>query len=425
MFDAVFYMFMLIRASKKTENFNYAIRNVVAAADRLRNQGRDVISLNIGDPQEFGFRPPIELIDAVDHANRNGFTGYAPSAGLSDARDAVAEYATKLGSPTDSSDVYITAGASEAADLVLTALLDEGDEVILPNPGYPLYEAILNRLGAHAVHYKLDPDKNWQPDAAEIETLITDRTRAILLINPNNPTGAITSDATTVEILKLAAERDTLIISDEVYRELCFDKPPTAASLLARDMPVALVTLESLSKTHTLPGWRVGWMRFTNSDRMPDLIAAVGKLAGGRLCSPTPPQYAVRPALHGSRKFIDGFIADVKLRRDKCIERISQIDGVSCTVPGSAFYLMVRVETLVGETDEDFALRLLNEHGVLVVHGSGFGMRPDEGYFRLVYLADPETLDLAFDAIEKAVRSSGQPLESNELFEAAAAVKHS
>lgn len=416
---------MSIGASKRTENFNYAIRNVVAAADELRRQGREVISLNIGDPQEFGFRPPIELIEAVDNANKRGFTGYAPSAGLPDARAAVSEYATDLGSPTSPSDVFITSGASEAADLILTALLDPGDEILLPNPGYPLYDAIVNRLGAKAIRYTLDPNDGWQPNVSEIDHLINDRTRAILLINPNNPTGAVTSDGFTNDLLDLAADRDILVISDEVYRELCFGTPPTAASVLARDRSVALVTLESLSKTHNLPGWRVGWMRFTNADRMTSLIAAVGKLAGGRLCSPTPPQYAIRPALHGCREFMDGFIADVKLRRDICIERVASIGGVSCSIPGSAFYLMLKTELEDEETDEQFALRLLNDHGILVVHGSGFGMQPHEGYFRLVYLAEPEQLHLAFDAIEKAVRNCEQPPIEPRLDSEVAAVTRS
>ena len=398
----------MIHPSERANNFQYAIRNVVRAAEALERKGRRVIYLNIGDPQSFGFRPPDFVIEAVNRAVSEKFSGYSHSSGLPEAREAIARYATKLGSPTETKDVVVTSGASEAADLTLTALVDPGDEVLLPAPGYPIYPAIVGKLGAHARYYHLQPHDNWHPSVDEVRSLINPRTRAIVLINPSNPAGSITPDNTTRELLALAAERDLLVLSDEVYRELCFTTAPTAASVLAKETGAAVVTLESLSKTHMLSGWRIGWLRFTHPERMGGIADAVVKLAGGRLCSPTPAQYAVAPALEGSRDYINNFLSEIKRRRDLATSRIASIDGLSCVVPEAAFYLMVKTENLGGRTDEQFALDLLEASGVLVVHGSGFGCDPADGYFRLVYLADEKTLDAAFDGIEQAMRMAPQ-----------------
>jgi alanine-synthesizing transaminase len=396
----------MISPSIRTANFHYAIRNLVSAAEELEHNGRRVIYLNIGDPQAYGFRPPDHVVEAVRRALKDSFTGYAHSAGLPAARNAVAAYATALGAPISLNQVLITSGASEAADLVLTALVNEGDEVLLPAPGYPIYPAILNKLGAAARYYQLDPTNQWQPDIAEIDSIITDRTRALVLINPNNPSGSIIPDETTKQILELAARHKLLVIADEVYRDLCFEAPPTAASVLAQEIEVPLITLESLSKTHLVPGWRIGWMRYTHEKLMPDLTGAIGRLASGRLCSPTPAQYAVGPALEGSREFQKDFLGKIKSRRDLCVERIGAIHGLSCDVPAAAFYLMIKAEKLSGRTDEQFVLDLLQETGVLVVHGSGFGTEPELGYFRMVYLADEIMLGDVFDRIDRFLSST-------------------
>ena len=394
----------MIHPSERAINFNYAIRNVVRAAEALERKGRRVIYLNIGDPQSFGFRPPDFVIDAVNRAVRDKFSGYSHSSGILEAREAVARYASRLGSPTETKDVVITSGASEAADLTLTALVNPGEEVLLPAPGYPIYPAIVGKLGAQIRYYHLQPQDGWRPSVDEIRSLINPNTRAIVLINPSNPTGSITPDNTTRQLLELAAERDLLVLSDEVYRDLCFSTPPTAASVLAKESGAAVVTLESLSKTHMLSGWRIGWLRFTHPEKMGGLNDAVMRLAGGRLCSPTPAQYAVAPALEDSKEYIANFIEEIRRRRDLATARVNAIDGLSCVVPEAAFYLMVKTDYLAGRTDEQFALDLLEASGVLVVHGSGFGCDPADGYFRLVYLAGGQLLAEAFDGIERAMQ---------------------
>lgn len=389
----------MIRPSSRTAQFHYAIRNIVGAAEERERRGLAVTYLNIGDPQAYGFRPPAHVVEAAARALRERFTGYEHSSGLREAKEAVAAYATTLGAQTAPDDVLMTAGASEAADLLLTALVEEGDEVLVPAPGYPLYPAILNRLGARARYYTLAPRAGWLPSIEEVGELVNERTRALLLINPNNPTGSITNDETTLQLLELAERRGLLVITDEVYRELCFDAPPAPASLLAAERDVPVVTLESLSKTHMVPGWRVGWMRFTNARLMPELVRAVHRLASGRLCSPTPAQYAVRPALEGDRAFLAEFMREIRQRRDFVLSSVSHIEGLSCVAPAAAFYAMVRAEDPERRADERFVLDLLEETGVLVVHGSGFGADPASCHFRLVYLPNVEILGNVFQSI--------------------------
>jgi len=208
-------------------------------------------------------------------------------------------------------------------------------------------------------------------------------------------------DEIAAELLEIAARHNLLVIADEVYRELCFTEQPTPSSLIAQDMGIPLISLESLSKTHLVPGWRIGWMRFTHRQKMSQLVSAIIRLASGRLCSPTPPQYAVRPALQGDRDFLEGFINETRRRRDFALAQINSISGVSCAEPQAAFYLMVKVHDTGGRTDDRFVLDFLQETGVLVVHGSGFGADPRLGYFRLVFLADEKTLTAAFDHLRR------------------------
>ncbi len=392
----------MINPSDRAANFHYAIRNVVHVAEKLERQGRRIIHLNIGDPQAFGFRPPDEVVEAIAKATREKFTGYSHSAGLRQAREVIAEYATRLGSETSPDDIIITSGASEAAELVLTSLVNPGDEVLMPAPGYPIYPAILEKLGARTTYYHLDHRTNWQPSVDQVRSLINDRTRGIILINPSNPTGAITKDETTKELLQLAAEHNLLVMSDEVYRDLCFAEPPTSASVLAKGTGAAVVVLESLSKTHQLSGWRVGWMRFSPDASMRGLIDGVMRLASGRLCSSTVAQYAIEPALN-DQESIRTFTEEIRRRRDFAARRVAAINGLSCSLPDAAFYLMIHVADMGGKNDEEFVLDLIETANVLVVHGSGFGSNPKAGYFRLVYLADEELLSEAFDGIERSL----------------------
>ncbi|PYP84350.1 MAG: aminotransferase class I/II [Blastocatellia bacterium AA13] len=390
----------MIKAASRTRNFTYAIRNIVAEAKKLEREGREVIYLNIGDPVLYGFNTPPHVVQALERALRDGRNGYAPSTGILEAREAVARESISRGINISADDVVITSGASEAVDIVLSALLEPGDEVLAPTPGYPLYTAVVSKLGSQERTYRLDPTNNWEPSVEDIRAAITPRTRAIVIINPNNPTGAVYSRKKLLEVLAVAEEAGLVVLADEVYWRLTYEQQaPPIASLVDDRVPV--ITFESLSKIYLAPGWRLGWMKLSNSHLMGDLKTGINKLADARLCSPGPAQYAVAAALEGDHSYLEDVMRRFRDRRDLTHQRINAIKGMNCSLPGGAFYVMAQIERLDGATDEEFVLSLLRETGILFVHGSGFGMNKADGYFRIVYLPEPEVLNLVFDRVQK------------------------
>ncbi|HLL84061.1 MAG TPA: aminotransferase class I/II-fold pyridoxal phosphate-dependent enzyme [Longimicrobium sp.] len=394
----------MIKPAKRIENVKYAIRNVVAEAARLEAQGRRVLYLNIGDPLKFDFVTPPHLIDAVHKAMRDGFNGYAPSAGIPSAREAIAREATRNGiANVGPQDVMVTTGASEAIELALTALLEPGDRLLLPCPGYPLYNAIAAKLGAEVVPYHLDEENGWSLDLDEIDARCTPGTRAIVLCNPNNPTGAVLDRRTVEGLLEIARRRGLVVLSDEIYDKLAYDKPHVVTASLATDVPI--LTFGGLSKNYLACGWRVGWLVFCNSHLMPELRSAILRLADARLCSPAPQQFAVAPALDGPQDHLRETLARLRPRRDLMVRRINAIRGLSVVEPAAAFYAMPRLRLPGMTSDEDFVLSLLRETGVLFVHGSGFGQRPGTAHFRVVFLAPEEVLAPAFDRLEAFIHA--------------------
>jgi alanine-synthesizing transaminase len=384
-----------VRVSPRVQGFTYAIRNIVAEAKKVEAAGRRVRYLNIGDPIPFGFRTPPHLIEAVERAMRDGHNGYTPSVGIEPARVAVADEYERRGMPVSPDRVVLTSGTSEGIELALGALADTGDEVLVPTPTYPLYTAVLAKLGARAVVYRTDPDNDWLPDLDDLKRLISPATRAIVVIDPNNPTGAVYPEATRRAILELADRTGVPIIADEVYGDLCFDGPAPLLGSLAPDVPV--ISFSSLSKAYVAPGWRAGWLAVGRSDRLNDALAAIKKLADGRLCSPGPVQYAIQAALTSDRSHQREFVNALRLRADLTMARLGRIEGIRCVAPRAAFYVMPQVLLPPGTTDKDFVLGLLRSKGILCVYGSGFGSPADQGFFRIVYLASPEELGAIYD----------------------------
>lgn len=384
---------MSYKPATRTQNYKYAIRNIVVEAKKIEAEGKKVTYLNIGDPALYGFQPPQALIEANIKAMRDGYSGYSPSAGIQAARDAVAEEALRRHIRTSPDDVIFTYGASEAADIVFTAVLEPGDEVLVPSPGYPLYTAIATKIGAKEVKYQQNPKENWQPDIDELKSLITSRTKILVIINPNNPTGALYTKATLSAMLDVAREHGLIVIADEVYHRLIYEGVHVPmGSLAGDDLPV--ITMESLSKNYLAPGWRLGWMTVTNSSVMPEVMGAIRKLADARLCAPMSPQHAISAAMTLPKDYLDATMARLRAQRDITYTMLSRIEGISCNKPEGAFYAMAQVNLHNGElgTDEAFVLGLLREKGVLFVHGSGFGTVATEGFFRIVFLPDVETL---------------------------------
>jgi alanine-synthesizing transaminase len=385
-----------VRVSARVTNFTYAIRNIVAEARKVEAAGRQVRYLNIGDPIQFGFKTPPHLIEAIERAMRAGHNGYTPSVGIAPGREAVSDEYVSRGMPMSPDRVVLTAGTSEGIELALGALADHGDEVLVPTPTYPLYTAVLARLGARAVYYRTGHDNGWLPDLDDMKRLITPATRAIVVIDPNNPTGAVYPETTRRAIIDLAERSGVPILADEVYLDLGFDGPLPLLGSLAPDAPI--ISFSSLSKAYLAPGWRAGWLAVGRSDRLDDALAAIKKLADARLCSPGPMQYAVAPALTGDRTFQRAFVDALRERADLTMARLGAIPGVQCVRPRAAFYVMPQITLPGGVTDEDFVLGLLRATGILCVYGSGFGMPPEQGFLRIVYLAALDELGRIYDA---------------------------
>jgi alanine-synthesizing transaminase len=379
-----------IAVAGRVHRFSYAIRNIVAEARRVEAAGKTVRYLNIGDPVAFGFRTPPALVAVVERAMRDGHNGYGPSAGLAGAREAVASEYTSRGFPVTASRVFITAGTSEAIDLVLSAIVDEGGEVLVPMPTYPLYTAVLAKLGARPLFYRTDPARGWTPDIDHLLSLVTPATRALVVIDPNNPTGASYSAATRRALLDIGDRYGLVVLADEVYGDLGHEDAVVPLGSLEPD--AAIISFSSLSKAYLAPGWRTGWMGIGRSPRLDQVTAAIGKLADARLCSTLPMQYAVKEALGGDRSHQIAFRAALKERGAITATSLNAIPGVSCVAPTAGFYAMPKVELPPGRTDEDYVLALLRATGVLCVYGSGFNMPPADGFLRVVFLASPGEL---------------------------------
>lgn len=391
-----------VRVAARIHGFSYAIRNVVAEARKVEAGGTTVRYLNIGDPIPFGFQTPPHLIEAVERAMRDGHNGYTPSVGIAMAREAVAAEYEQRGMPVGPDRVILTSGTSEGIELALGALVDAGDEVLVPMPTYPLYTAVLGKLGAQSVFYKTDPENHWQPDLDDLVRKITSRTRAIVVIDPNNPTGAVYPEATRRKLIDLAERSGVPILADEVYGDLGFDGPLPLFGSLAPDAPI--LSFSSLSKAYVAPGWRAGWLAVGRSERLNDVLAAIKKLADGRLCSSGPMQYAIHAAMTGDRSYQRTFVGELATRAALTVDRLNAIPGMTCVAPHAAFYAMPKVTLPPGVTDEDYVLALLRATGILCVYGSGFGLPADQGFFRVVFLAAPDVLTKVYDDIATFTR---------------------
>ena len=393
----------VIPAAKRLSRFSYAIRHIVEEARKVEKAGTEVRYLNIGDPVAFGFQTPPHMIDAVDRAMRAGENGYVASAGIQPAREAVAAEYTTRGQPISPDRVFITAGTSEAIDLALTALLDEGDEALVPVPTYPLYTAVLAKIGAQERFYRTDATRDWLPDLDQLRSQIGPRTRVLVVITPNNPTGTVYPDAVRRELLDLADRHNLVMLVDEVYMDVAYDGPIAPIGSLNPDVPV--ISLSSLSKAYLAPGWRTGWLAVGGGERLNEVLAAINKLAEGRLCSTGPMQRGLVAALTGDRSHQGRFRKKLREQAQITSDRFNAMPGMTCVTPKAAFYAMPRLTLPPGKTDVDYIVGLLRATGVLCVYGSGFNMAPEAGSFRVVFLASPKELADIYDQIADFTQS--------------------
>lgn len=394
--------------AKRTEKITYAIRDVVVEAQKLEKQGKKVIYLNIGDPLVYDFKTPLHMIDAVEKSWGRS-SSYSDSMGLLEARQAVAKEAARLGvKNVTESDVIMTSGGSEGITMALGALINKGDNVLTPKPGYPLYNAIINYLDAEENEYELDEENEWQPDIEDMRRKINDRTRAIVIINPNNPTGALYTKETLLKIIALAREFNLPIFSDETYDKIIFDDDFKFYSVGALCDDVPVVTFNTLSKNYLCPGWRIGWMFFSGpKGLMQEYEESVKQLARARLSISHPMQFAVKPALEGPQGHIKEMVDKLKKRRDITFEKLNSIKGISCVKPRGAFYAFPKIGLDV-ESDKKFVLELLKEEGVLFVFGSGFGQKDNTKHFRVVFASSESALTEAYDKLGKFVKKNYQ-----------------
>src|SRR5215467_5820159 len=341
-----------IPVARRVGGFTYAIRNIVAEARKVEAAGKTVRYLNIGDPVIFGFTTPPHMIEAVERALRDGQNGYAPSVGILPAREAVAAELSRRGMPVTPDRVLITAGTSEGIELALTALAENGDDVLVPSPTYPLYTAVLAKVGARAVFYRTDPSNNWLPDLDDVKRLMSNATRALVVIDPNNPTGATYPADVRKSLIELADQRNVPLLADEVYGDLAYDGAVPPMASLYPDAPI--ISFSSLSKAYLAPGWRTGWMAVGRTDRLDEVLAGVKKLADGRLCSTGPMEHAIPAALNGDRSHEATFRAALRERAELTVKRLNAIEGMHTVAPSAAFYAMPRVHLPDGVTDEEY-----------------------------------------------------------------------
>jgi len=388
----------MIVPAERTKRVEYAIRDILKIADEAKAAGKELLYLNIGDPIAFDYKTPAHMIEACHKALLENHTGYSNSSGLAEAREAIGNSVRRKGIK-NWLDLFITSGASEAIELCLTALVNPGEEVLTPSPGYPLYSAVLGKIQAENVPYYLDEENNWEPDITDIRKKVTPRTRALVLINPNNPTGSRYSREVLEELVKLSLERNIVIFSDEIYDKLVLDDEDSISiASLSDEAPV--ITMNGLSKSYLVPGFRIGWAVITGrKNMMSDYIEAINRCLRARLCAVTPLQYAIKPALEGSQEHIREVKDKLRRRRDITYRRLNEIPGISCVKPAAAFYAFPRLH--IDEPDSVFVANLIRETGVVVVHGDGFGQRPGTRHMRIVFLPPEEILAEAFGRLEK------------------------
>ena len=376
--------------SHKLDNVLYDVRGQVAdEAARMEAAGTHILKLNIGNPAPFGFRTPDEVV--YDMSQQLPDTeGYSPSKGLFSARKAIMQYAQLKNIPNVSiNDIYTGNGVSELINLSLSALLDNGDEVLVPSPDYPLWTACVNLAGGTAVHYVCDEDSEWYPDIDDMRSKITDKTKAIVIINPNNPTGALYPKEVLQQIVDLAREHQLMIFSDEIYDRLVMDGlEHVSIASLAPDL--FCVTFSGLSKSHMIAGWRVGWMVLSGNKRLAkDYIAGLNMLANMRMCSNVPAQSVVQTALGGHQSVKDYLVPGGRIydQRELVYNMLNDIPGITAVKPKAAFYIFPKIDVKKFNihSDEQFALDLLHDKHILISHGGAFNWQEPD-HFRVVYL---------------------------------------
>lgn len=395
-----------IKVSSRVKNIEYAIRDIIAYTEHLLQAGKKLYCLNIGDPGAFDFPTPIHVKEALCKAVEEDDSYYSPSEGLPELREAIASKEKRVNGITISSDdVLVTSGISEGIEMALAALVDNGDEILFPGPTYPPYISYSKFFGGIPVPYETIEEEGWQPNVDDLRRKISEKTRALLITNPNNPTGAVFGKKLVKQMLDIAGEHSLPVISDEIYDQLVFTDDFASTAYLARDIPV--VGLNGFSKVYRMTGYRLGYIYFkAQGDQLNELKQAVEKECRIRICANTPVQKAGVAALNGPQEDICDYVAKLRQRAEYVWRRLNEIEGLSCAKPEGAFYVFPKIYDVGSrwKTDLDFVLHLLKETGVLTVNGSGFDSTYGAGHFRAVCLPPIDTLEEACNELERFMR---------------------
>ncbi len=383
---------------------------MIGYAEHLLKTGKKIYYLNIGDPAAFDFPTPAHIKQALCKAVEEDENHYSPSEGLLELREAIVNKEKRVNGVTISAEnVLITSGISEGIQMTLAALVEKGDEVLVPGPTYPPYISYTKFFGGIPVPYETIEEEGWQPNIDDLRSKISERTRALVITNPNNPTGSFFEGKIIKQMLDIAGEHKLLVISDEIYDQITYSGDFASAAFLAKDIPV--VGLNGFSKVYRMTGWRLGYIYFKAlNNQLTELKQVIEKECRIRICANTPVQKAGVAALNGPQNHIKGYVAKLKQRGDYSWKRLNEIDGLSCSKPEGAFYVFPKIHEVGSRwrTDMDFVLHLLRETGVLTVNGSGFDTTYGSGHFRTVFLPPIKTLEEAFNEVERFMKKKMQ-----------------
>jgi alanine-synthesizing transaminase len=397
-----------IRVTKRASNIEYAIRDVIVHTQELIKNGKKIYYLNIGDPAAFDFKTPQYVKDALCKAIEEDNNYYSVSEGRPELREAIVRKEKRVNNvDITSNNVIVTEGISEGIEMILAALVEKGDEILFPGPTYPPYISYTKFFEGTPVSYETIEDEGWVPNIDDLRSKISSKTRAIVITNPNNPTGSVYSGKMIKEMLDIAGEHNLPVLSDEIYDQLTYEKEFVSTANLCKDVPV--VGLNGFSKVYQMTGWRLGYMYFKGEGKqLDDLRMGVEKQCRIRLCANTPVQIAGAAALDGPQDFVKGIVEKLKQRRDYAWKRLNEIEGISATKPEGAFYIFPKIHD-VGtrwKTDMEFVVQLLKETGVLIVNGSGFDPVYGKDHARIVFLPPCEELEEAFNCLEQFMKKA-------------------
>ncbi|MFX1301956.1 MAG: aminotransferase class I/II-fold pyridoxal phosphate-dependent enzyme [Promethearchaeota archaeon] len=388
--------------TKRVNEIEYAIREIAAVADKVAKSGIEIFHLNIGDPVIYDFNTPKYISQAVADATFKGKNYYVNSLGAPELREELSKYITKINNINiDADDVLVTTGVTEAIFFILASYIENKNELLIPGPSYPLYINYTKFFNGIPVEYELDEFNDWEPNTDDLRSKISDKTRAILICSPNNPTGVMYSERMIKEIINIAGEFNLPIISDEIYDQIIYEKPFTSPATLSKDVPI--IGLNGFSKSHLATGWRLGYMYYHDPEnKLEDLKAGIAKLARARLSASSIAQYAAIEILKNPGTHTKEMVKALKERRDFSYNRLRKIEGITCVKPNGAFYLFPKLdlkELKKWKDDKDFTINLLETTGICGVYGSGFG-NYGKDHIRFTFLPDLEILDTVYNLLE-------------------------